>query len=207
MSNAQDTPEIRAQRGVFYLILWYNVPVAALFLMFDLWRVAVTQDGSAACSIYDLVCSLTQQYGDRIPIVSSFTLEAGGQPSSVHVKLVRELLFFNVMFWLFLGPVGVAAFAYRAFRFGLYKLPKIQKQGRMKPLLGGAFMFSLFVLQNLGPFFSSRDWIFTHWTGIFRFNVCSLLSFITLMIIVVYLRQWYANAREARAIGNIKEFR
>lgn len=205
MPKALVTPEIREQRGVFYLILWYNVPFAVLFLMFDLWRVSVTQDGSAGCSIYDLVCSLTEQYGDKIPIVSSFTLEAGGQPSPAHVKLIRELLFFNVVFWLFLGPIGVGAFAYHAFRFGLYTLPKIQKQGKTKPLLAGAFMFSLSVLQNIGPFLSSKDWIFKHWTGIFRFNVSSLISFITLMIIVVYFRQWHANAREARAAGNLKQ--
>lgn len=199
MLKAPITPEIRAQRGVFYLILWYNVPLALFFLIFDLWRVAAAQDGSTGCSTYDLVCSLTQQYGDKLPIVSSFANEAEGQPSLAHIMLVRELLFFNVVFWLLLGPVGVGALAYRAFRFGLYRLPKIKEQGKIKPLLGGAFMFSVSVLQNIGPFFSSKDWIFAHWTGIFRFNVCSLISVITLMIMVVYFQQWHTNARDARA--------
>lgn len=195
----QATSTVSERRSVFYLILWYNVPLAVFFLIFDFWRALAAHDGSAVCSAYDLVCSLTQHYGNTLPIVSSFTIEAGEQASPAHVRLVRELLFFNVVFWLSLGPIALAAFSYRAFRFGLYRLPKIREQGKIKPLLGGAFMFSLSVLQNIGPFFSSRDWIFEHWTGIFRFNTCSLISHVILMVMVVYIHEWLALAREARA--------
>lgn len=187
-----------------YLILLFNIPLATLLFVFDFWRVSVKRDSTGICSPSDSICLYTQEYGDLLPIVFSFSSKAQGLASHSYVQLIRELLLFNFIFWVIAGLVGVAAYAYSVSRFGAYRIRRIRDRGALPQLFAGGILFLVSIVQNSGPFTRSTDLLFHDWTGIFRFNACSILSSIILMCMVLFICEWSCTDAGVRAFGKSK---
>lgn len=180
-----------------FIILWFNAPLAALYLLFDLWRVLAGQFSATDPSNCDFVCDYTRRYGDVVPIVSSAKAKLVAAGSKIDVDLAREILFFNYITWLSLVPVSVLAFVYYVHRFGIYRVRKVRTKGAIPQLLALAVLFWLLAIMVAGPL-ETKDSILADWTGLLLYNVGSLIFSIALMILVVLISEWRAGAREKR---------
>ncbi len=172
----------------FRIIFWFNAPLIAMIVLFNFWRAYVHADGGSCA---DIVCTLTERYGDAFPVVSSFTEEALRRGASVNIALARELLFFNVTFAVTTAVVAILAFA--------LAFPKLDLVGPIRYpaailMIPPAIAILAFILYTIGwdthwPTPTSHKGtmgrlIFTYWAGAFVYNGrCLTLSVFGMMFV------------------------
>lgn len=180
-------------------ILLYTLPLAAYYLVFDLWRVFVSLAKGNEQPACDFVCSATRSYGDQIPIVSSVRAKFAAAGSQIDVELARELLFFNVVIGLCLIPLAVLAFAFHLRRFGTHDVRMIRTVKEKGPagLIGATiFLAAIAAIMSVSPLMS-KALVLAHWSGLLIYNGLSLIVAFMLMLAVVFVNAVAQGKREA----------
>lgn len=181
----------------FHTVLLLNLPIALVYLIFDLWRVLVSQARVVDQSACDFVCRSTRSYGDIVPIVSSVRAKLAVVNSPIDSELARELLFFNVIIGLCLVPATAFLFICYILRFGLNKSRPIREKGMIRPLLSAIFLLVATTTMNVTSV-AAKASVLVHWSGLFVYNVLSLIASFMLLVIVIIISEWIAAARDKR---------
>lgn len=187
----------RGEARNFYIVLLFNLPIALVYLVFDLWRVLVSQARAFDQSACDFVCRSTHSHGDIVPVVSSVRAKLAAVNSPIDGELARELLFFNVIIGLCLVPATAFFFIYYIWRFGAYKSRAIREKGMIRPLLSAIFLLIVTTTMNVTSV-AAKASVLVHWGGLFVYNVLSLIASFMLLVIVVIISEWIAAVREKR---------